>query len=240
MLILFQWLLCRLETTRKINKKVIIKSILIAALLTNCCSGLWAADGVYAHSITFKQIAALDGPAKFLGQQMGIGLKAAFHGVEVLGKKINLIQANDAYEENNAQEEMEKTIEDNDVLAIVGSVGTPTAKAMYPIAENKKFPFIGAFTGSDILRGKHEYVLNLRASYIEEAEKLVNMAVTANKKKIAILMQRDAFGEAVLKGVCFGLSKHDLVITSYGTFPRNTVDVEPGLDELLKTKPEVL
>ena len=217
-----------------------VKIICIVVLLTNCCSGLWATGGVYAHSITFKQIAALDGPAKFLGQQMGIGLKAAFYGVEVLGKKIDLIQADDAYEEKNAQEEMEKAVEDNDALAIVGSVGTPTAKAMYPIAENKKFPFIGAFSGSDILRGKHKYVFNLRASYIEEAEKLVNMAVAANKKKIGILMQRDAFGEAVLKGVCFGLSKHDLTIAGYGTFPRNTVDVEPGLDELLKLKPEVI
>ena len=41
---------------------------------------------------------------------------------------------------------------DAGVLALVGNVGTPTAVAAIPIANDAKTPFYGAFTGAGVLR----------------------------------------------------------------------------------------
>ncbi len=53
-------------------------------------------------------------------------------------------------------------------------MGTPTANAAVPIAEENKIPFIGPFTGAEFLRNpvKH-YVINIRGSYFDETEGLV-------------------------------------------------------------------
>lgn len=196
--------------------------------------------GVTKDYIRFRQIAVIDGAAQYLGRQMGLGIRAAFHNVKIQGKSLILESVNDGYEDLPAESLILETIKEGRVLGIIGGVGTPTARLMAPQAEARKMPFIGAFTGAALLRGDMRYIVNMRASYLQEAERLIDLAVASNKKKISILMQRDAFGEAVLNGVSLGLAKHDLTISSFGSFERNTMDILEGLKKALKSDPEVL
>ena len=54
---------------------------------------------------------------------------------------------------------------DEKVFAIAGSVGTPTAAAVQPIATNAGVPFIGPFTGAEFLRDPYKpLVVNIRAT----------------------------------------------------------------------------
>ncbi len=47
---------------------------------------------------------------------------------------------------------MRALIEQHNVLAILGNVGTPTAIVTVPIAQEKKTLLFGAFSGGDVLR----------------------------------------------------------------------------------------
>src|SRR5207247_435105 len=67
-----------------------------------------------------------------------------------------------------------------------------------------------------------------------------NLVGTLGRKKIAVLYQEDAFGVAVLEGVKIALKKHNLEPVALGTFPRNTMDVGKGLEQIKPANPEAV
>jgi len=95
------------------------------------------------------------------------------------------------------------------VLALVGSVGTPTAVRATPVATETHTLFYGPFTGAttplrDMTAGAcQKYVFNVRASYAEEGvatmEYFMNNGVqiaTAGYKNLISFDQNDSFGQA--------------------------------------------
>ena len=123
--------------------------------------------GVTANSILFGQAAALEGPSSALGQSMRQGILAAFAEVNakggVQGRKLNLISRDDGYDPDRSMVQTIKLIEQDQVFALIGAVGTPTSKATVPIAAANNVPFIGPFSGADFLRSSEFHnVVNIR------------------------------------------------------------------------------
>jgi ABC-type branched-subunit amino acid transport system substrate-binding protein len=205
-----------------------------------------AEDGVSGDKILFGQAAALDGPAAALGQGMKVGLEAAFAEVNkaggVKGRKLELKSVDDGYEPTRAIEGVKKLIEEDKVFAIVGPVGTPTSAAAQPIATAAGVPFIGAFTGAEFLREPFKpLVMNVRASYFEETEAMVeHLTKDLGASKIAIMYQDDAFGQAGLAGVKKALEKRQMQLAGEGTFERNTVAVKGALLSIKKAEPDAV
>ena len=205
-----------------------------------------AEDGVTKDRILFGQIAALEGPAQALGQGMRQGLLAAFAEANraggVAGRKLELKSADDSYEPQKMIEAMKKMLAEDKVLAIVGTVGTPTANAGLPIATEAKVPFIGPFTGAEFLRNPYSrYVVNIRTSYFQETEAWIeHLTKDLGITKIAILYQDDTFGLAGLDGVKIAMAKRNMSLVASGTFRRNTTAVKSALLEIMKANPEAV
>lgn len=220
-------------------------TVAVAALLT---AGTFASaeDGVFADKIVFGQAAALDGPAAALGLGMKQGLEAAFAEVNkaggVKGRKIELKSLDDGYEPTKSIEAVKKLIGEEKVFAIAGSVGTPTAAAVQPIATNAGVPFIGPFTGAEFLRDPYKpLVVNIRASYFQETEAMVErLTKDLGATKIAIMYQDDAFGQAGLAGVKRALEKRQMQLAAEGTFERNTTAVKGALLAIRKGEPDAV
>src|SRR3954451_16819867 len=146
--------------------------VALAGLLFTGVSAL-ADDGVAPDKIVFGQVTALDGPASALGQGMKQGLDAAFAEANkaggVKGRKLELKSVDDGYEPTKSVEAVKKMLSEDKVFALAGAVGTPTAAATLPIATAAGAPFIGAFTGAELLREPYNpLVMNVRASYFQE------------------------------------------------------------------------
>jgi branched-chain amino acid transport system substrate-binding protein len=225
------------------------KLVLWASLvLTTALAGVSARaeEGVSADKIALGQSAALDGPAAALGQGMREGLLAAFAEVNnaggVRGRKIELVSVDDGYEPNKAIDAAKKLIGEDKVFALIGSVGTPTSVAVQPIAAEAGVPFIGAFTGAEFLREPFKAnVINVRASYFQETETMVEHLTTdLGLTKIAIFYQDDAFGQAGLAGVKRALDKRKMALVAEGTYERNTVAVKGALLAIKKADPEAV
>ncbi|MBR1144973.1 ABC transporter substrate-binding protein [Bradyrhizobium sp. AUGA SZCCT0431] len=205
-----------------------------------------AENGVSADKIVFGQAAALDGPASALGQGMKIGLEAAFAEINkaggVKGRKLELKSVDDGYEPTKSIEAAKKLLEEDKVFALVGAVGTPTSAATQPIATAAGAPFIGAFTGAEFLREPHKpLVMNIRASYFQETEAMVERVTKdLGATKIAIMYQDDAFGQAGLAGVKKALEKRQMQLAGEGTFERNTVAVKAALLAIKKAEPQAV
>ena len=200
----------------------------------------WAGD-----VLTFGQSAALEGPASGLGQGMRQGILAAFEQANrsggVNGYTLALKSLDDGYEPGPAVANTEALIAE-DVLALVGAVGTPTSVKAQPVATAAGVPFIGAFTGAEFLRAPElRSVINVRGSYYAEAETWIERLTTDLAiKDIAILYQNDAFGQAGLDGVEIALDKRGMSLAAGATFERNTVDVEDALESIRAANPQAV
>ena len=192
----------------------------------------------------------LSGPAAHLGINMRNGVLAALKEINlqggVQGRSLCLVALDDSYEPERTVSNMHRLIEQENVLAIIGNVGTPTAIAAVPIANRSHVPFFGAFTGAGILRRipPDRYVINYRASYAEETAAMVQALITYGHLKpneIAFFTQRDAYGDSGFVGGIAALKKNGLkdeTQITHGRYERNSLAVENGLADILLAEPE--
>lgn len=209
---------------KKLPRLLLIVSMLLAPFAAT------AEPGVTDKAILIGQSAALSGPAQELGLEMRQGAQLYFDQINatggVHGRKIRLISLDDGYEPERAAANTKKLIDDEQVLALFAYVGTPTSAAALPIFNEAKVPFIGAFTGAELLRSPfNHYIFNVRASYFDETEKIVEHLTTTGIKKIAVFYQNDAYGKAGLAGMENAMSKRNLKIAATATVERNSTDV---------------
>ncbi|MCY4086697.1 MAG: ABC transporter substrate-binding protein [Actinomycetia bacterium] len=202
--------------------------------------------GVSSERILFGQSAAFSGPAQELGQSMGLGIEAAFHEVNqnggVHGRQLELVSLDDSYEPEAAIANTLHLIEEQEVFALIGAVGTPTSRSAVPVAESRGIPYIAPFTGAAFLRDpKWDNVINLRASYNQETEEMVaRLTDELGLERIAVMYQDDSFGRAGYRGVIGALERRGREPSSIGLYPRNTLAVKTALLDLSQGSPEAV
>ena len=232
------------DVSMKTFAQMIFKTLVSSALLVSS-SVLFAQQGVSEREVTVGQFAALTGPAAQLGLRMQAGIKAQFDAVNkaggINGRQIKLVSRDDGYEPEKAALAVKALLNDDQVFALIGSVGTPTTLAALSTINDAKVPLIGPFTGAQGLREPFSrQVFHVRASYFDETERIVQHLTTLGVKKIAVFYQNDAYGKAGLEGVTRALTKRQLKAVATATVERNTVDVAKSLDEILKVAPEAV
>lgn len=206
-------------------------------------AGAQQSPGITADRVMFGQVAVLEGPASALGLGMRAGLRAAFAEQNakggVHGRQLEMNSVDDGYEPNKSIEATEQMVRQN-ILALVGPVGTPTSAAAHPIAQREGVPFIGPFTGAELLRNPYQaHIVNIRASYFQETEMMVErLTRDLGHTKIAIFYQDDAFGRAGLEGTKRALTRRNMELAAEGTFERNTTAVRAGLLAIRRSNPQ--
>jgi branched-chain amino acid transport system substrate-binding protein len=214
--------------------------------LAALCVPAAAEPGVTADTIAFGQVAALEGPAGALGREMQAGIVAAFEEANrsggVKGRKLVLLSDDDGYDPTRSLEATKRLIAGNKIFALIGAVGTPTSAAAQPVAAEAGVPFVAPFTGAQFLREPFKpNVVNLRASYFQETETMVErLTKDRGFSRIAVLFQDDAFGRAGLAGVQKALDKRGLALAAEGRFERNTVAVKTALLAIERASPEAI
>jgi ABC-type branched-subunit amino acid transport system substrate-binding protein len=233
-------------------RKLVFRSLTMKCLMISFIAALSlisisaVAQDVSPNEIVLGQSCALSGPAQALGQGMRAGMIAYFSKVNeaggIHGRTIHLISKDDGYEPNRAIDNTLALIKKERVFLLIGEVGTPTSKAVVPIAEKEQTPFFGPFTGAEFLRNPYKkYVINVRGSYYQEMEKLAQYLVDTKKlTKIACFYQNDGYGQAGLSGIKIALEKRNLTLVAEGTYERNTVAVKGGLLKIRSSRPDAV
>lgn len=218
-------------------------SSLILSCLLSLAELALPADG--GADLVFGMSTVLSGPAANLGQDMrqGVlaGLERANRACGVHGRKLRLVALDDGYEPARTAPNMRQLIEKEKVLAVIGNVGTPTAIAAIPIANENKTLLYAPFTGAGVLRKNppDRYVLNFRASYAEETGAMIDALIDGaglRIEDIAFFTQRDGYGDAGFAGGIAALKRHGLKDENsvlHVRYERNTLAVENALASLL-------
>ncbi len=203
-----------------------------------------ATPGVSDERVLFGQSAAFIGPAAELGRGMRLGIEAAFKEANdaggVHGRTLELLSRDDGYEPEAAIRNTRRLIEEDGVFALVGGVGTPTSRSAVPVAEAAGVPYVAPFTGAGFLRDE-PHVINLRASYAQETEEMVErLTRDLGIERIAVVIQNDSFGRAGLAGVRAAFDKRGMEAISIGVYPRNTTAVKTALVDIGLGRPEAV
>ena len=124
------------------------------------------------------------------------------------GRKINLISLDDGYSPPKTVEQVRRLVEQDEVLALFSTLGTPSNSAIHKYVNAKKVPHLLLATGATKWADPKNYpwTLGFNLSYQAEGQ-IYSKYLLKNKPnaKVAILYQNDDYGKDVLKGVKDGL-----------------------------------
>jgi branched-chain amino acid transport system substrate-binding protein len=169
------------------------------------------------EDIVVGMSAAFSGPSKGLGIELYRGSTAYLEHVNrtggVYGQRIAIKAYDDGYNPTPAIQNTIKLIEQDNAFLLFNYVGTPTVTRILPLLKSyrKRFVYLFTpFTGAQSLRQPPygEYVFNLRASYSDETEGLVDHLVATGRSRIAVFYQADAYGRSGWDGVKKALAKN--------------------------------
>lgn len=144
------------------NKLILIISFLTISLI--------------AKELKIGMSADFSGSVDYLGLNTRIGVQTYLNSINKNSEfKFDLISYDDKYNPIIASNNIRKLL-NQDVVAFIGNVGTPTANVTIPIINENKIISFGAYTGGNVLRSPetNEYIFNYRVSYSQEAYYLVS------------------------------------------------------------------
>lgn len=166
----------------------------------------------------FGQSAAISGPAQALGNSMRDGILSAFQEVNlaggVAGFQLKLFTFDDEYQGDLAKNNTRRLIEEENVFALIGEVGTEASIEAMSVADEYQVPFIAPYSGATELRTPfRRNVLNIRSSYVDETTGLItSFADIEGLTKISFFLCQDKRldSEKIAQTASLDLSNRDL------------------------------
>ena len=195
--------------------------------------------------LVLGQSAPLSGPSAQLGRDYREGALAWFNEVNrrggIHGRRLQLVSLDDRYEPALTLRNTRRLLKGDRAFALFGYVGTPTVKTILPLVERERIPLVAPLTGARLLRHPlRPMVFNLRASYQAEIDQIVNDLVHAGRRRIAVLHQRDAFGEDGLRSCRAALARHGLQPVAVATVQRNSTNTDAAAHQVHAADPSAV
>ena len=148
------------------------------------------------------------------------------------GRKVNFISRDDGYSPPKTVEMVRKLVEEDQVLLMFGTLGTPPNTAIWGYLNDNKVPQLFVTTGADKWNDPkhHPWTMGWLPTYQTEG-RIYARYILKNlpDAKIAVLYQNDDFGKDYLTGLRDGLGdKADKMIVATKTYETTdpTVDLQ--------------
>jgi branched-chain amino acid transport system substrate-binding protein len=201
--------------------------------------------GITDSEILIGQSLGLTGPLAELTKDIENGARAYVSAINakggIHGRRLRLITMDDGYQVPNTVKNVEQMIERDKVFALLNVTGTPNCEAILPAVQKSQVPFFAPFTGAVSTRKPMiENVFNVRASYRDETEKLVQHLHTIGIQKIAVVYQASSFGKDGLAGVEAAMAQRGIKAHGTASIESNASDVAKSVDALAAGKPEAI
>jgi len=167
--------------------------------------------GASDTEILIGQTMPYSGPASAYGS-LGRTMVGYFNKINdqggVNGRKIRIISLDDGYVPAKTLENTRRLVEQDEVLVVTGSVGTPTNSAVHTYLNQKKVPQLFVNTGAGKWNDPKNFpwTTGWSPTYPLEGRVFAEHILRTNPNaKIAILYQNDDYGKDYLKGMQDGL-----------------------------------
>jgi branched-chain amino acid transport system substrate-binding protein len=156
-------------------------------------SGCKKEGEVAGDSIVVGHFASMTGPTATFGQSADAGIRLAVDEINaaggITGKKITIVTEDDQSKTEDATKAVQKLINRDKVVALLGEVASSRSKAGGPIAQQNKIPMITPASTNEDVTKIGDYIF--RICFIDpfQGEALAQFAFkTLNAKRAAILL----------------------------------------------------
>lgn len=228
-----------------LNKRTFVGAMGAAALAP--WNVLHAGPAVSDGEILLGQSLDLTGPLAEMAPDMVNASRVFFDAVNaqggVHGRRIRVVTLDDGYKPDNTVLNVRKMIADDGVFSLFNLTGTANVAAILPMlsSDSQAVPLISPFTGADLLRTPAmDHVFNIRASYGDEAEKLVQHLTTLGVPRISVLWVNNGFGKDGLAGVRRSMEKRGQKLHSDASIQADSSDVPQAVQRLSASGPDAI
>jgi ABC-type branched-subunit amino acid transport system substrate-binding protein len=202
--------------------------------------------GATDKEIKIGNINPYSGPASAYGA-IGKSMDAYFKKINaeggVNGRQIKFITLDDGYNPSRTLEMARKLAEEEEVLATVGVLGTPTNSAIHKYMNQKKMPQLFVATGATKWGDPKNFPWTMGWQPNYQGESLIyaqHLLESKPNAKIAILYQNDDYGKDYLKGFVDGLGdKAKTMIVKQLTYEVTDATVDSQMVELKSSGADV-
>jgi branched-chain amino acid transport system substrate-binding protein len=151
------------------------------------------------------------------------------------GRKINFITYDDGYAPPKTVEMVRKLVEEDKVLFVFQTLGTPPNTAIHKYMNQKQVPHLFVATGASKWGNPKEFpwTMGFQPDYVTEAI-IYAKHILANVKdpKIGVLMQNDDYGKDYFNGFKQGLGKDADKIVQLATYESTDPTVDSQIIQL--------
>jgi ABC-type branched-subunit amino acid transport system substrate-binding protein len=223
------------------RRRLLVNAVAFAAASAGASRALAMTDDV----IRLGQSVALTGPLADIGKAMHTGARVCFDSINarggINGRRIELVVRDDAYDVKRSQDNLRDFLKDPEMFGLFGVMGTPMVEAMLPMIRNTDVPCFAPLTGASSARpADMRNVLNVRASYPEEADRLVEHLATIGLRRIAVVYQNNSFGKEVLQAAETAMRRYSLKAVATATVQNDASDAPVAAQAVAAANPEAV
>jgi ABC-type branched-subunit amino acid transport system substrate-binding protein len=197
--------------------------------------GLKTGPGVDAKTktISLGVLSPLSGPVAAIGKPLTAGQETYFHAVNAAGGidgwKVKLIERDTKYDPQTEVQGFNRIADD--VAFIAQSLGSPTTKAIQPLAHQQDMLIGAAAQDSSLVTDPAMAVIGTPYA-IDNANALDYIAKQKSDAKVGIIYQNDAYGEDGLRGYKAGVDTYHLDSVAETTYKVGDTDLTAQVQKM--------
>ena len=223
----------------------LLRSALFTSALAASTFALAGDKGVTPTEIRLGTSAVLSGPLGAQTAEYGVGSRLYFDAVNsaggVHGRKISYTALDDGFDVKRAVENTRKLIEEDGVFMIYNNTGTAQTAAILGMLEATKTIAFGPVTGASVFREKlHPYLFHVRASYANEARRIVSQLRQTGIDRVAVFYQDDGFGKALLGELRQAAKLENMTFVAEVRVDHKQPDFKAAAAETEKARPQAV
>ena len=204
------------------RRAVALLVVALAVGIPAASAGRQDAPGVTPTTVLIGGTVPLTGPAAAFGV-VGPGAAAYFAYVNdhggVNGRKIIYKYYDDGYDPAQTVQLTRQLVQQDNVLAVFNTIGTPNALAVQPLLNQLKVPGLFAGTGASAFNDYKQYPWTMGYLPSFSAEGAIygrQIAATKPKAKIGVLYENSDFGNDMVAGLRKGLGGKAKIVAALG------------------------
>lgn len=210
-------------------------------------AGAFAADqGVGRSEIVIGTIQDLSGPIAVLGKPIQNGMILRVEQLNaaggIHGRKLKLVVEDSGYDPKKAVLAAQKLLSQDQIFAMVGSLGTVVSLSTTPLVLEKGVPHLFPITAH---HGNYEPFHKLKFAaftpYPDSTKAgLREMLRMRGYRKVGILYQDDEYGLEVLRGTEAALKDAGLALVERASYKRGATDFSSQMQKLRAAGPDLI
>jgi branched-chain amino acid transport system substrate-binding protein len=212
-----------------------------------------AGPGITDDTVKIGGSFPLSGPLSASGQAQLAGLQAAVGATNDAGgvamadgrtRKIDFVAYDDGYEPARAVQNFRRLVDQDQVLAYVGSLGTATNAAVLPVANQQGVPQVFLASGASQFsadRTTNKWTVGWIPTYKAEGAAFGRYLAGLGKPlTVATLSQNDDLGKDYVAGLEEAITGSQVTIVARQTHERTDVTLDSQVATLAQSKADVL